>query len=178
MNTEELKFPIGKFKKPEVITRDNIKTWIAEIESFPERLKNEVDHLTDEQLNTRYRPDGWIIRQVVHHCADSHMNSFTRFKLALTENNPTIKPYAEDLWAELVDSKFYPISSSLQILEGIHERWTHLLKNLSSDQLKRTFIHPSSNEIVSIDENIGIYAWHGNHHLAHITSLKQKMNWK
>lgn len=178
MNIEKLKFPIGKFEKPEVITVEQIKQWIAEIQSFPERLRNEVAHLTDMQLNTQYRQDGWTIRQVVHHCADSHINSFTRFKLALTEDKPTIKPYAEELWAELIDSKLYPISPSLQILEGIHERWTHLLKTLSPDQLKCTFIHPSSNEIISIAENIGIYAWHGNHHLAHINSLKQKMNWK
>lgn len=177
MTTDPLKFPIGKFQKPPVITHQLIQQWIEEIAAFPEQLAKEVRHLTDEQLNTPYRPGGWSIRQVVHHCADSHMNSLVRFKLALTEDTPTIKPYYEDRWAELPDSKTLGVEASLQILQGLHYRWVVLLKSLSEQQLQRTFIHPEHGQQISLNENIGIYAWHGKHHLAHITTLKQRMGW-
>lgn len=178
MDIEKLKFPIGKFVKPTTITNNILATWIADISAFPKRLSDEVLNLTDEQLDTQYRSGGWTIRQVVHHCADSHMNSLTRLKLCLTEDLPTIKPYFEERWAELFDAKNMPIQSSLKMLEGIHERWTVLLNHLTADQLKRIFIHPEHGKTFSVEENIGIYAWHCNHHLAHITETKKRQNWK
>ncbi|HWS60267.1 MAG TPA: putative metal-dependent hydrolase, partial [Flavobacterium sp.] len=132
---------------------------------------------TEEQLNTQYRLEGWTIRQVVHHCADSHMNSLTRLKLALTEDKPTIKPYREELWAELPDSKNLPLESSLKMLEGIHYRWSILLNNLTKEHRERTFIHPNKGKEFRIDENIGLYAWHCNHHLAHIIETKKRNQW-
>ena len=178
MELENLKFPIGKFAKPATITNAILEKWIDDISTFPARLVSEVVDLTDEQLDTPYRPNGWTIRQVIHHCADSHMNSLVRLKLALTEEEPTIKPYFEERWAELDDNKNMPINSSLKMLEGIHERWTFLLKNLSEDHHKRVFIHPEHGMKFRIDENIGVYAWHCNHHLAHITETKKRNNWK
>ena len=165
---EKLKFPIGKFIKPDPITPHHLKEWISDIEQFPERLKVLVAGLTEEQLNWIYRPGGWMIKQVVHHCADSHMNSFIRFKLVLTEDYPTIKPYMEHLWANLPDTLAVPITESIVILEGLHVRWSILLKSLDSNDLKRKFVHPEYETEYSLAENIGIYAWHGNHHLAHI----------
>lgn len=174
---EQLKYPIGRFKKPEIISKEYLQNCISIIENFPEKLKSEVGQLTDKQLDTSYRENGWTIRQVIHHCADSHINSILRFKLALTEENPTIKPYFEDRFAELTDSRNFPIEASLQILEGTHKRWTALLKSLSEEDLQKTFIHPEHNKEFSLEENIGIYAWHCNHHLAHISNLKKRMGW-
>jgi DinB superfamily len=178
LTLEQLKFPIGKYEKTSVLTPQLLAQFISDIETFPSKLKKETESLNNEQLDTVYRSDGWTIRQVVNHCADSHMNSLVRFKLALTEDKPTIKPYFEDRWAELVDSKTMPIEPALKMLEGIHERWTVLLKSLTEVQLKRTFIHPEHEKEISINENIAIYAWHCNHHLAHITTLKKQKNWK
>ena len=178
MTLEQLKYPIGKFEQPVTITKDILSQWISDISSFPTRLKNEVNHLTDEQLDTQYRPNGWTIRQVIHHCADSHMNSLTRLKLALTEDQPTIKPYFEERWAELIDSKKMPIAPALKMIEGIHERWTALLNHLTEEENSRIFIHPEHGKTFRIDENIGVYAWHCNHHLAHITETKKRNNWK
>ncbi len=177
MNSEQLKYPIGHFEKPENITREHIARWIDEISAFPNKLKSAVESLSDAQLDTPYRPDGWTVRQVVHHCADSHANSIIRFKLALTEDAPIIKPYYEDRWAELEDSRTLPVESALWMLQGIHARWTVLLRSLTNEQLSRVFIHPEHGKSFRIDENIGVYAWHGNHHLAHITSLNDRMGW-
>jgi hypothetical protein len=176
MQIQDLKYPIGNFQKPTCITHEILDTWISEIETFPKRLTELVANLTEGQLNTSYRPNGWTIRQVVHHCAHSHANSFIRIKLALTEDKPTIKPYHEDRWAEMDDSKDLPIAASLKIIEGIHERWTVLLKHLSDEQLARTFIHPEHGKAFRIDENIGIYAWHCQHHLAHIQIALKAMS--
>ncbi len=177
MTLTQLKYPIGTFEKPTVITRAILTQWISEISSFPARLINEVTHLTDDQLNTPYRPDGWTIRQVVHHCADSHMNALIRLKLTLTEDRPTIKPYFEERWAELADTKNMPIEPALKMIEGLHERWVALLNTLAEEQYGRIFIHPEHGREFSVDENIGIYAWHCNHHLAHITETKKRNNW-
>lgn len=168
MSTEHLQYPIGQFSMPESIIKEIVSHWIDEIASFPERLRIAVSELSDEQLEHTYRPGGWTIRQVIHHCADSHMNSFIRFKLALTEDQPTIKPYYEDRWAELQDTKNMTVQSSLKILEGLHLRWTHLLRALTETDYARTFYHPENKKTIRLDENIGIYAWHCNHHLAHI----------
>jgi hypothetical protein len=177
MTLEQLQYPIGKFNQPTVLTKDIINEWIAAIVAFPEQLSHAVQTLTDEQLDTAYRTEGWTIRQVVHHCADSHLNSFTRIKLALTEDQPTIKPYYEERWAELADSKSMPIAPSLQMLEGIHERWGVLLRNLTDEQYGRIFIHPEHGKAFRVDETIGVYAWHCRHHLAHITEAKKRFDW-
>jgi hypothetical protein len=178
MNIEKLKFQIGKFEKPTIITKDLLNKWISEISTFPERLLKEVLNLTGEQLDTPYRPEGWTIRQVVHHCADSHMNSFICLKLTLTEEQPTIKPYYEERWAELTDTKNMSIKSSLKMIEGIHERWVVLLNSLTDRQLGREFIHPEHGKTFRVDENIGAYAWHCKHHLAHITEAKKRYHWE
>lgn len=174
---EQLKYPIGRFKKPEAFTPEFLANAIATIENFPGKLRKETENLSDAQLDTPYRENGWTIRQVVHHCADSHLNSILRFKLALTEDKPTIKPYFEDRFSELPDSKTFPIEASLQMLEGTHKRWVALLKSFSEEDLQKTFIHPEHNREFTLQVNIAIYAWHCEHHLAHITSLKNKMGW-
>lgn len=176
MENEKLKYPIGRFCVEENIDRAAVNRLIQEIESLPARLAETVKGLTSEQLQTPYRPDGWTIRQVVHHIADSHLNSFVRFKLALTEDKPIIKPYDEKLWAELPDSKLFDINVSLTLIDSLHKRWTTLLKQLSEEDLEKEFIHPETG-IKNLKETICLYAWHGNHHLAHITSLKKRMNW-
>lgn len=178
IDLEKLKYPIGKFKAPAAYSSEYILDKINEIESFPERLKKETLHLTDEQLNTPYRPSGWTVRQVIHHCAESHMHCFIRIKWALTENNPVIKPYHEVLWSELPDNLHMPIQPTLTLLEGLHSRLVYLMRNLSEADLEKSFIHPENNSEYRIKQLIGTYAWHGNHHLAHITSLKKYKNWK
>lgn len=174
---EKLRYPIGKFIAPEIFSSDYINTKIAEISSFPERLKKEILYLTEEQLETPYRQDGWTIRQVIHHCSDSHMNCFIRIKWALTEDNPTIKFYHEDRWAELHDNLTMPIQPTLSFLEALHFRLEYLMNSLSNEDLEKTFIHPENNKKFKIKEIIGTYAWHGNHHLAHITELKKRKGW-
>ena len=165
---ESLRFPIGEFQKPDSITQEDLDTWITAIESFPFKIDALTKKLSVNELNWVYRPNGWKIKQVVHHCADSHINSFVRFKLALTEEKPIIKPYEEDRWAELADGVSDNLSASLQIIEGVHARWVLLLRSLGEKELKRQFIHPATNKTLSLNEVIGVYAWHCNHHLAHI----------
>ncbi|WP_373497683.1 YfiT family bacillithiol transferase [Aquiflexum sp.] len=163
-----MKYPIGPFISPDEITSEMIHIWIGEIESFPKMLKEAVQNLTEKQLNTPYREGGWTVRQVVHHCADSHMNSFIRFKLALTEDNPTIKGYEEAKWAEMPDYLQLPVEPSLKLLEGLHRRWVVLLKSLGPEDLKKTFFHPEKQKSIPLDQTIALYAWHGKHHLAHV----------
>ncbi len=165
---EKLKFPIGDFTKPKTITDLDIKNWIVDITLFPLRIKKLTENLSIEQLNWIYRPEGWSIKQVIHHCADSHMNSLIRFKLALTEDNPTIKPYNEAKWAELVDGNEDDIYASIQIIEGVHKRWSLLLKSFKESDLKRSFFHPGSKITYQLSEVIALYAWHCNHHFAHV----------
>lgn len=174
---DNLRFPIGPFVKPATLNAEVINDFIRDIQTFPERLRIEVENLSDEQLDTPYRPEGWTIRQVVHHCADSHMNSLIRFKLALTEDAPVIKPYFEDRWAALPDSKNLPPEPSLQLLSGLHARWVVLLKSLGPADMEKVYIHPEQGKEFRLDEAIAIYAWHCNHHLAHITDLKQRKGW-
>lgn len=160
------RYPIGQFSCGESISSEEVQLWIHEIKTFPARLNEVVNELDEELLKNTYREGGWNIRQLVHHIADSHLNSYIRFKLALTENNPTIKPYAEEKWAELPDSNL-PIEVSLALIQSLHERWVYILEKLTVVQLKRTFTHPDAGDI-TLEKNIGLYAWHGNHHLAHI----------
>lgn len=174
---DQLRFPIGKFVKPESVSPEQIADCIARIESFPARLKKEVLHLTDEQLNTPYRPEGWTVKQVVHHCADSHMNAIVRFKLTLTEDSPTIKPYKENLFAELSDYNL-PIDSALQILDGVHLRLGVLIRNMAANDVARYYVHPEYGTTYRLDHAVMLYAWHGDHHLAHITKLKERNKWK
>jgi hypothetical protein len=174
---ERLKYPIGRFKAPEVYSTEYIMENIAEIASFPKRLEEEVIQLTEEQLDTPYRQDGWSIRQVIHHCGDSHMNCYIRLKWALTEEIPIIKFYYEDRWAKLEDNLTMPIKPSLLLLEGLHYRLAYLMQSLNHTDLERSFIHPEHNNEIQIQELIGLYAWHGNHHLAHITELKKRKGW-
>lgn len=170
------RYPIGPYRRADSITPDDLYRAIRTIESFPARLRAEVAPLTDAQLDTPYRDGGWTLRQVVHHCTDSHLNSFTRFKLALTESNPVIKPYQEAEWADLADSKG-AIEPSLLILDGLHARWAALLRSLTPEQLARTFIHPERRRPLALDESALMYAWHSEHHLAHITALKREKGW-
>ena len=172
MNLEQLKYPVGKFVKPESITKEIIDSAISEIENFPSLVKFEIQNLEEKDLQLRYRPEGWTITQVVHHCADSHINSYMRFKLALTENVPTIKPYEESLWAELPDNNLSPFVS-LKLLDALHEKWVYILKSLSEEDLNKEFIHPDQSEKISLKENISIYSWHCRHHLAHIRQAKE-----
>lgn len=172
MILEQLKYPVGKFVKPESITTELIDSAISEIENFPKLVKAEIQNLDEQDLQLRYRPGGWTISQVVHHCADSHINSYVRFKLALTENVPTIKPYEESLWADLQDKQLSPFVS-LKLLDALHEKWVYILKSLSEGDLNKEFIHPEQSEKISLKENILIYRWHCQHHLAHIRQAKE-----
>ncbi|QQX78127.1 MULTISPECIES: YfiT family bacillithiol transferase [Aequorivita] len=174
MREHNLKYPIGHFVKPVLISRAELVNWIEIIETFPEVLQSEIETLADNLLDTPYREGGWTVRQVVHHCADSHINAFIRFKLALTEDNPVIKPYNEALWAEISDSKSLPVEFSLSILKGLHYRWYFILKNTDDDMFKRKYTHPEHGTEFTLEEAIGMYAWHCSHHLAHIKLVKHQ----
>jgi uncharacterized damage-inducible protein DinB len=169
------RYPIGKFSYSGPLGAEQKKQHLDDIEQTPARLRNAVRGLSDAQLDTPYRDGGWTVRQVVHHVPDSHMNSYIRFKLALTENGPTIKPYFEDRWADLPDSKA-PIENSLVLLESLHHRWTPLLRSLSDADWNRTFSHPELGPM-TLEKNLALYAWHGRHHVAHVTNLREKMGW-
>lgn len=175
MNIELLKFPVGHFYFPEDCDENLIADWKKTIAMFPQKLKNTTDGLSLVELNWRYRPEGWSIKQVVHHLADSHMNALIRIKLALTEDAPAIRPYEEGLWAVLSDGLNDDISSSLKIIEGVHQRWTQLLEKASSDELNKMYFHPQHQRLFSVKEALGIYQWHCEHHLAHI---HQALNYK
>ena len=171
--TDDLRFPIGRFNKPEFISDQQIAAWISDLEALPQDLRRAVQPLSDEQLDTPYRHGGWTVRQVVHHLPDSHFNSFLRFKWTLTEDRPTIKDYREDRFANLADYRDTPVETSLDLLAALHTRWTTLLRSLDATQLERQFVHPESGA-TRLKVNIGIYAWHGRHHLAHIESLAKR----
>jgi hypothetical protein len=170
------RYPIGKFHFEGPLREQQKKTYVDEIARTPANLRAAVKGLSDSQLDTPYREGGWTVRQVVHHLPDSHLNSYVRCKLALTENEPTIKPYAEDRWAELADNKSTPIEVSLTMLDALHDRWVRLLQSLGPEDWKRTFRHPELG-VMTLEKNLGTYAWHGRHHVAHITELRKRMNW-
>ena len=176
MDLEKLKYPIGRYQVDDKIDKAAIDKFIKEIELLPERLADAVRGLNLQQLKTPYRQEGWTVQQVVHHIADSHLNAYIRFKLALTESKPIVKPYDEKLWAELPDAKLIDINVSLSFIDSLHKRWVILLKQLKSKDFDKEFLHPESG-MKNLKETLCLYAWHSNHHLAHITSLKQRMNW-
>lgn len=175
-NLEKLKHPLGIYKKPEHISADDLSGFIKIIEQFPEKLKQVTSGLNPEALAYLHRPGGWTIRQLVHHCADSHMNAFIRIKLTLTENNPTIKPYIESEWAKLSDTTQTPHESSLHILEGLHQRWATLMHSMKPEDFHKTYTHPEYKRTFKIDEVVCLYAWHCNHHLAQIKQALQYKN--
>jgi hypothetical protein len=170
------RFPIGKFSYAGSPTPQQQQQFLDDIEQTPARMRAAVAGLSEQQLDTPYRDGGWTVRQVVHHVPDSHLNSYVRFKLALTEDDPTIKPYMEDRWAELPEAKSAPIEVSLTLLENLHCRWMLLLRNLKPEDWKRTFRHPELGS-VPLEKNLALYSWHGKHHVAHITSLRERMKW-
>lgn len=172
----DLRYPIGPFKFEGTPTHVEITRLIDDIAEAPGRLRAAVQGLNEEQLDTPYRPDGWTVRQVIHHVPDSHLNSYCRFKLALTEDEPTIKPYREERWAELADSRATPIEVSLALLESLHHRWVVLLKSLEPGDFQRAFQHPDIG-LVTLAQNVSLYAWHGRHHAAQVTSLRERMGW-
>jgi len=172
----DLRYPIGKFQRPESVTAEDRATWLAALADAPARFRNAVRDLDDAQFDTPYRPDGWTVRQVVHHVADSHMNSYVRFRLALTETDPTIKPYDEAQWANLHDAHTMPVEVSLQLLDSLHLRWVELLKSLTPADFNRTFRHPAMGQM-TLSANLALYAWHSRHHEAHITALRSRMGW-
>jgi hypothetical protein len=173
----DLRYPIGKFRYEGEVGGPQRRDWIEAIAAAPAALRAAVSGLTPAQMNTPYRPGGWHVRQVVHHVPDSHLNAYVRFKLALTEDEPTIKPYDEARWAELSDTRAVPPEVSLDLLEALHERWVALLRALTTDEYRRAFHHPEHGRALTLDEALGMYAWHGRHHVAHINCLRQREGW-
>ena len=171
------RYPIGKFRYQGPATEEHREQMIRNIERTPEAVRSAIAGLSEHQLQTPYREGGWTVRQVVHHLPDSHMNAYVRFKLALTEEEPTIKPYLEDLWAKSAENQSTPIEVSLALLESLHRRWVYLLRSLSTEDWNRSFRHPETGRLVSLERNLGLYSWHGQHHVAHITELRKRMGW-
>jgi DinB superfamily len=173
---EELRYPLGRYRPPTSITAQDRTEWIAEIDALPSRMRQAIAGMNDAQLDTRYRAGGWTVRQVVHHVPDSHLNSYSRFRLALTEDSPTIKPYDEAAWAELADAKTAPVEPSLAMLEGLHARWVMLLRSMNDADFFRVFKHAELGQ-PRLDWALGLYAWHCRHHVAHITKLRDRQGW-
>ena len=172
----DLRYPVGPFKFDGPSNDQQRIAFIDQIEETPAKLRAAVQGLTEEQIDTPYRPDGWTVRQVVHHVPESHMNAYIRFKLAITEDNPTIKPYFEDRWAQLDDAQTAPVDLSLNLLDSLHRRWVLFLRSLNGNDFQRSFQHPELGAM-TVDKNLALYAWHGRHHVAHITSLRDRMRW-
>jgi len=176
MDTPDLRYPVGQFRFPESVSAQELAVFIQQIAETPARMRAAIAGLSDSQLETPYRPGGWTVRQLAHHVPDSHINSYMRFRLALTEDDPVIKPYEEARWAELPDARSMPVEPSLALLENLHARWVPLLRSLSVAEWKRSFRHPELGP-VRLEQNAALYAWHGRHHVAHITSLRERMGW-
>ena len=176
LDLEALKYPVGRFDPSRVPTAEERRGMIEEIAALPARFRAAVEDLSPERLDTPYREGGWTVRQLAHHVPDSHMNAYVRFKLALTEDVPSIKTYDEARWAELPDVAATPVSASLTLLEALHQRWTALLSALSDEQWERAFRHPDWGEL-KLDRTLALYAWHSRHHLAHVTGLRERMGW-
>jgi hypothetical protein len=173
----DLRYPIGNFAYDGAMTDARRAGCVARIAAAPAALRAAVAGLSDAQLDTTYRPGGWTVRQVVHHVPDSHLNAYVRIRLALTEDTPTIKPYEEARWAELPDARTLPVETSLALLEGLHTRWVGLLGGLGAADGARQFHHPEHGRLITVDELIAMYAWHGEHHVAHVTSLRARNGW-
>ena len=171
-----LQYPIGKFSA-QPMSADLLETWIADIRFLPGLLEQSILNLDEAQLQTPYRDGGWTIKQVVHHVADSHMHAYIRFKLGLTEDHPEIKPYDEGAWALLEDNALVPVNVSLTLIHALHTRWTSLIEHMEPERWQRTVFHPQHQRSFSLWDLLGMYAWHGKHHVAHITSLRARMNW-
>ena len=174
--SDDLRYPVGKFQWPEAVSAEDRARYIETIALAPVRLLDAVAGLTQAQLDTPYREGGWTVRQVVHHVPESHMNSYIRFKLALTEDEPVVKPYDQAAWARLPDVAGTRVDVSLQLLDALHERWVVLLRGMSEAEWKKQFRHPEIG-MVSLEKNLALYAWHGDHHIGHITSLRRRSNW-
>jgi len=174
---EDLRYPIGQFRYEGEPDQHRREQWIEEIAATPANLRAVVNGLAPHQLDTPYRDKGWTVRQVVHHLPDSHLNAYTRIKLALTEEVPVIKPYEEARWAELPDGRTAPIELSLNLLESLHHRWVLLLRQLTPADFRRRFVHPQHGRPIELQETLALYAWHGRHHVAHIASLRRRMAW-
>ena len=172
----DLRYPIGRFAPPPAYSSELRIGFIDQIAALPEQLRAAVKSLNASQLQTPYREGGWTVTQVVHHLPDSHVNAYVRFRLAVTEESPTIKPYDEGRWAELADATSPDIAASLNLVEALHQRWTVLLKSLNAEDFSRTFIHPQQGAVL-LDRQLALYAWHGRHHVAHITGLRERMGW-
>ncbi|MCE6991565.1 YfiT family bacillithiol transferase [Dyadobacter sp. CY323] len=177
MDIEQLKYPIGKFIHQDSYTPAEVRSNIQIISALPSKFINLLAHWEDDRLNTPYRPDGWTVRQLIHHVADSHINAYTRCRLALTEDNPVIKPYEEQLWAELPDAKTAQIDLSIQLLRYVHLRWVLLLNSMDETDLARTYTHPATGRVFRMDEVIANYAWHSEHHYQHAYQLAARNNW-
>ncbi|HYV99253.1 MAG TPA: putative metal-dependent hydrolase [Gemmatimonadaceae bacterium] len=176
-DADDLRFPVGKFHKPRApLTRAERASAILDMAELPARLGDAVRGLSEEQLDTPYRDGGWTVRQVVHHVADSHLNAYCRMRLAVTEDNPTIKPYAEDRWADLADARSAPVGISLALLESLHARLDAFLQSVPADQFARTLQHPESGA-QTLDSLVALYGWHSRHHTAHITELRKRNGW-
>lgn len=171
----DFRYPIGQFTHEGEITLAQRQQWIQDIADLPKCAREAVEGLNEEQLSLPYRDGGWMLKQVIHHMADSHMNSVIRFKLALTEDTPTIRPYFEERWAELSDSKDLGVEVSLHLLDALHRRWSALLYALTDEDYAKAFYHPASKETMRLDHCLGLYAWHGKHHVAQITSLRERL---
>ena len=174
---DDLRYPIGKFTMEPVTTDGQRLQCIQDITNAPQRLRAAVQGLNEQQLDTPYRPEGWTVRQVVHHVPDSHLNAYVRFKLAMTEHEPKIKTYEEGLWAQLPDARTAPIEMSLMLLDSLHQRWVNFLHTISHGDLQKNFVHPERG-LMSLEYLLRLYSWHGKHHVAHITSLRERMGWK
>ena len=174
---QDLRFPIGEFEAPESIDAAQIAAWIDDIARLPEQLRTLVAGFDERQLATRYREGGWTVAQVVHHLADSHLNSYVRFKLALTEDRPTIRPYDEAAWGELPDAGEVDVSVSLDLVHALHTRWVRMLRAMQPGDWDRELFHPEGGRTIALRENAGLYSWHGRHHLAHIATLAAREGW-
>lgn len=173
---EALKYPIGKFVEKS-FSEKKLAEWLLDIKFLPLQLESAILNLDEAQLHTPYRPEGWTVHELIHHVADSHMQAYTRFKLGLTENNPTIKPYNEAAWATLADTKSLPVNISFTLLHAVHLRWHEVLKNITKEEWERTVFHPEQQKEISLWNLLGQYSWHGRHHVAHILKLRERMNW-
>ncbi len=174
---ESLRYPVGRFEAPPGAGPERVDRWIGEIEALPAQLRRAADGLDAEQLDTPYREGGWTLRQVVHHIADSHLNANVRIRIAITEPEAAVRPYDENAWARLPDARSGPIELSLALVDALHARWSALCRSLTLEQLRTEFHHPEYEQPQVVGATLGMYAWHGKHHVAHITSLRERMGW-